>query len=108
MKPAFVLALGCAAALLAISASAAPPEGTVTIELPGDTGPAFKPGPGIEVAQRYCITCHSSAYVAIQPRLTAAQWTAEVTKMQHAYGAPIPQDAVPALVAYLTAAYGKP
>jgi hypothetical protein len=31
-----------------------------------------------------------------------------VTKMKNVYGAPIPDDAVPAIVDYLTTQYGKP
>lgn len=89
----------------AIAASSAPPRGTVTIVLPSDAA-SFKPGPGAEVAQRYCLTCHSSAYVSTQPPLTTAQWTAEVKKMKNAYGAPIPDDQVSTLVTYLDAEYG--
>jgi sulfite dehydrogenase (cytochrome) subunit B len=40
--------------------------------------------------------------------LTTAQWTAEVIKMKNVYGAPIPDDQVPGIVAYLVAQYGKP
>ena len=101
----FVLAVAGAGA--AVSANAPPPEGTSTITLPSDTA-SFKPGPGVENVQRYCQTCHSPAYVAMQPPLTAAQWTAEVTKMQKVYGAPIPADSIAPIVQYLTAEYGKP
>ena len=89
-----------------IAANSAPPQGTVTIALPGDAAMGFKLGAGAEIAQRYCLTCHSSAYVATQPRLTTAQWTAEVKKMKNVYGAPIPDDQVSALVTYLAAQYG--
>jgi|SRR6516165_9002405 hypothetical protein len=91
----------------AISANAAPPAGTTTIALPS-VGPSFKPGPGVAAASEYCTTCHSPAYVAIQPPFTAAQWTAEVTKMRRVYGAPIPDDAAATIVQYLTTEYGKP
>jgi hypothetical protein len=93
---------------VALSANATPPQGTTTIALPRDVGPTFKPGPGVATAQQYCTICHSSAYVAIQPAMTAAQWSAEVTKMQHAYGAPIPDAAAAIIVRYLAAEYGKP
>ena len=83
-----------------------PPRGTVTIEMPNDMGTSFRPGPGVETAQRYCLTCHSSAYVSIQPGLTTAQWTAEVEKMKNVYGAPIPDDQVSTLVTYLATEYG--
>jgi hypothetical protein len=104
----FFLMLAFGGAGVAMSANAAPPEGTMTIALPPDPGPSFKPGPGVEAAQRYCISCHSSAYVAIQPALTAAQWSAEVTKMVRVYGAPVPEDAAATIAQYLTAEYGKP
>jgi cytochrome c5 len=100
------MALPLIGAGVAIAASPAPPQGTVTIEMPSDTGTSFKPGPGVETAQRYCITCHSSAYVSMQPPLTTAAWTTEVKKMKNAYGAPIPDDQVSTLVTYLVTEYG--
>jgi sulfite dehydrogenase len=106
-----LIALTCAA-LLGASALAAtkvsPPKGPMTIALPGDAGMAFKPGPGVGLVMANCLTCHSSAYVSTQPQLTRAQWTAEVAKMKTAYGAPIPDDQMPAIVDYLVANYGKP
>jgi sulfite dehydrogenase (cytochrome) subunit B len=104
--PLFV-ALATAGTGAALSADPAPPTGTTTIVLPRDVGPTFKPGPGADVAEQHCTSCHSAAYVAIQPPLTSAQWTAEVTKMRHAFGAPIPDDAAAAIVQYLVAEYGK-
>ncbi len=105
-----LVALGLAAlAPAAVAATApAPPHGSAAISLPGDAGMAFKPAPGSNLAQAQCLTCHSSAYVSTQPVLSRAQWAAEVVKMRTAYGAPIPEDAVPGLVDYLTAQYGKP
>jgi sulfite dehydrogenase (cytochrome) subunit B len=106
-----LIALTCIAVLGASALAAgkpAPPKGTATISLPGDAGMAFKPGPGAGPVMANCLTCHSSAYVSTQPALTKAQWTAEVAKMKAVYGAPIPDDQVPAIVDYLTANYGKP
>ncbi len=91
-----------------LAAGPPPPKGPVTVNLPGEAGYALKPGPGLDAAQRYCLTCHSSAYVSTQPALTKAQWTAEVTKMVKVFGAPIPDDQVAPLVDYLTTEYGKP
>jgi cytochrome c5 len=109
MKKAIVLSASIAliATGAAVGANPAPPTGTVTISLPGDDGMSFKTGQGVETAQRYCLTCHSSALVATQPFLTAAQWTAEVNKMKAVYGAPIPDDQVSTIADYLTAQYGK-
>jgi cytochrome c5 len=106
-----ILIAACVAAFGATALAApkiAPPRGKATIALPGDAGMAFKPGPGVGSVQAHCLTCHSSAYVSTQPVLSKAQWTAEVTKMKNVYGAPIPEDAAPAIVDYLTAQYGKP
>lgn len=91
---------------IAIAANPAPPQETVTIEMPSETGTSFKPGPGVEAAKRYCLGCHSSAYVSTQPGLTTAQWTAEIKKMKNAYGAPIPDDQISTLVTYLVTEYG--
>ena len=102
---ALVAALGAAAFA---AAKPAPPKGAATISLPGDAGMTFKPGPGANLAMANCLTCHSSAYVSTQPALTKAQWSGEVTKMKAVYGAPIPDDQIPALVDYLTTNYGTP
>ena len=106
-----LIALACATAFGANAVAAtktAPPHGKASIALPGDAGMAFKPGPGVGAAQANCLTCHSSAYVSTQPVLSKAQWTAEVAKMKNVYGAPIADEAMPAIVDYLTAQYGKP
>jgi sulfite dehydrogenase (cytochrome) subunit B len=100
-------ALAFASAGAAISANTKPPQGVTTVELPNNVGPTFKPGPGAEVASQYCLTCHAPAYVAIQPPLSSAQWTAEVTKMRKAYGASIPDSDAATIVQYLTNEYGK-
>jgi mono/diheme cytochrome c family protein len=106
-----LLVLACLTALGASALAAGkpvPPKGSASISLPGDVGMAFKPGPGLGAAQANCLSCHSSAYVSTQPVLSKAQWAAEVTKMKNVYGAPIADDAMPAIVDYLTTQYGKP
>lgn len=80
--------------------------GKVSITLPAETI-RFKPGPGLDVANANCLTCHSEAYVYTQPRLTRTQWTAEVNKMKAVYGAPIAAENVPAIVDYLMTQNGK-
>ncbi len=63
--------------------------------------------PGYAVAAQKCGICHSADYVDYQPPgMTKAQWTAEMTKMQKAYGAPISDDEVKLLGIYLAATYG--
>jgi mono/diheme cytochrome c family protein len=96
---AVTVALG-AAALVATPAAAR--VKVVAIQLPPQ-GTAFRPAPGVEIAQRECLTCHSAEYVTQQPALSKAAWTAEVVKMRAAYGAPIPASESDDLVAYLVA-----
>ncbi len=86
-------------------ASAAPQD----IKLPAENvklKPAKLPGYGI--AMQKCAICHSADYVAYQPPgLSLTQWTAEMKKMQQAYGAPIDDGEVEQLGAYLAVAYGS-
>ena len=64
--------------------------------------------PGAAIAAQKCSICHSADYVNYQPPgMTQAQWTAEMAKMQHAYGAPISDDEVKQIGAYLAVAYGS-
>jgi len=79
--------------------------GTMKIELPAETG-VFKPGKGAELANAQCLVCHSVEYVATQPLLTRAAWTASIKKMKEKYGAAVADDQVEALLDYLTANYG--
>ena len=86
------------------SASAAPAD----IKLPGETAKLRASTlPGYEIASQKCGICHSADYVQYQPpKMTKAQWTAEMTKMQHVYGAPISDDDIKLLGIYLAATYG--
>jgi cytochrome c5 len=102
MTRAFAFALGAAALLAAHGAPAAAAQKPVSIQLPAQ-GTAFRPAPGVEIAQHECLTCHSSEYVTQQPALSKAAWAAEVAKMRGPYGAPIPASEVDDLVAYLVA-----
>jgi len=53
----------------------------------------LKPGPGLDKVQANCSACHSLDYIPMNsPFLNAAGWTAEVTKMIKAMGAPIGDD----------------
>ena len=69
---------------------------------------AFPGGPEADLARRHCLTCHSSDYVYSQPKLSKAQWSAEVIKMVKVYGASIPDAEVGPIVDYLVAQNGKP
>jgi len=54
-----------------------------------------------------CSGCHSLDYIEMNaPFLKRAGWEAEVRKMMKAYGAPVPEQDVAAIVDYLTLYYG--
>lgn len=99
------VAVGLMAGLTAAVVTAQP----VSVTLPPDTSTLrVSDLPGYQLAQQKCGICHSADYVSYQPPdMTQAQWTAEMTKMREAYGAPLDDDDVKVLGAYLAAAYGK-
>jgi hypothetical protein len=67
----------------------------------------LKDAPGRANVENMCSGCHSLDYIRINaPFMNKQTWTAEVTKMIQAYGAPIPQDQTAPIVDYLTANYG--
>jgi hypothetical protein len=83
-------------------------RGTVrAIKLP-EVPTELPPGPGRETVAGQCIVCHSLDYILIQPPLSKETWTAEVTKMQKTFSAPIPDDKVPEIINYLVAVRGQP
>jgi cytochrome c5 len=110
--------LAAAALPLAVAAfAAAPPDdqkpepamqrGTVrAIKLP-EVKAELPPGPGRETVAAQCVVCHTLNYIMIQPRFSKETWTAEVTKMQKTYSAPIPDDKIPEIVSYLVAVRGQ-
>jgi cytochrome c5 len=77
-------------------------QSPVAITLPAQNT-AFREAPGVEVARKDCLACHSAEYVTQQPALSKTAWTNEIVKMRTAYGAPIPEADTDALVAYLVA-----
>jgi len=89
-----------------IATAAAEP---LTIKLPPETA-ALKPSslPGYALAQQKCSTCHSAEYINFQPPgMSLEQWTAEAGKMKNTYGAPISDEDVSIIGAYLAATYGS-
>lgn len=101
---AFILA-GTVATLAIVVAHAQPQR----ITLPPDTSRLRPSGlRGYAIAQQKCGICHSADYVSFQPpNMTQTQWTAEVTKMRQAYGAPLDDQEIRSLGAYLAVAYGS-
>jgi sulfite dehydrogenase len=78
------------------------------INLPPETA-VFKPSPlpGYELVQRNCMLCHSVHYIQSQPPMSPrAYWEATVKKMKKPFGAPFPDEDVPAMVDYLVKTYG--
>jgi len=64
-------------------------------------------GPGKDVVEAGCATCHSLSYIPMNSRfMTPEVWKAEVTKMRVAFGAPIDDDAATTILAYLIANFG--
>ncbi|WP_397449762.1 c-type cytochrome [Pseudomonas sp. NA-150] len=92
-------------ACLAVQAQATPLE----IKLPPETA-VLKPSalPGYPLAQQKCSICHSADYINFQPpAMSLAQWTGEAAKMQHVYGAPVTDQDVQIIGAYLAVTYGS-
>ncbi len=93
--------------VLAVIAFAAPLRaGETVIELPAETA-TYKPGKGVELAQAFCVQCHSVEYTVTQPPMPAKFWEAEVKKMREKYFAPVPAEMDAKLVEYLVSAYGS-
>lgn len=71
--------------------------------------PSFTPelaeGDGKVEVQSFCMTCHSTRYITMQPPLPGPTWEAEVNKMMKTYGAPIPEGAAKKITAYLQEHY---
>jgi len=65
------------------------------------------PGPGKDVVEAWCATCHSLSYIPMNSRfMTPEVWKAEVTKMRTVFGAPIDDDAANAIILYLVTNFG--
>lgn len=67
----------------------------------------LKQAPGVDKVEANCQACHTLAYIPMNsPFLNAGGWTAEVTKMIKAYGAPIEDADAKAIADYLAKNYG--
>jgi cytochrome c5 len=68
----------------------------------------LKDGPGRELVEANCATCHSLDYIPMNsPFLDRKGWEATLSKMVNAMGAPVPKEDVPKIVEYLSRHYGK-
>jgi hypothetical protein len=67
--------------------------------------PELAAGDGLQEVRIYCNTCHSPRYITMQPPLPGATWEAEVTKMNKAFGAGIPEETTQKIILYLQAHY---
>lgn len=64
--------------------------------------------PGRQLATQKCTICHSIDYINYQPPgMNLEKWTAEVAKMQRAFGAPLNDAEIKSIGAYLAVAYGS-
>lgn len=102
------------AAVSATSRAAAPASvaangftlASASIDLPIDDT-SYPDGPHADVVNAHCTACHSASMALTQPALSGEQWKATVTKMREVYKAPIAEQDVPAILAYLTAMPGQ-
>ena len=67
--------------------------------------PALAEGEGRVETQSFCLMCHGTRYITMQPPLPSAVWEAEVNKMIKTYGAPIPEASARKITSYLQAHY---
>lgn len=71
----------------------------LAITLPTDTT-VFE-GKNSEMANAFCLGCHSADYVTTQPPgMTYDFWHGLILKMQKTYGAPIPEEKVDELTKF--------
>jgi len=67
--------------------------------------PPLVDGDGKALVQSFCGICHSTTYITMQPPLPGATWEHLVDKMIGTFGAPIPEPAAQAIIAYLKSHY---
>ncbi|SFP60154.1 hypothetical protein [Sphingomonas rubra] len=79
---------------------------STAIELPADEA-IFPEGPRSDLVNANCTACHSASMALDQPRLSAEQWRATVTKMREVYKAPVRAADVDAIVQYLVGMPGQ-
>jgi hypothetical protein len=74
----------------------------------GENQVQLKQAPGVDKVEANCAACHSLDYILMNsPFQSAAQWSAEVTKMIKAFGAPIDDADAKIIADYLKDNYGS-
>lgn len=71
-----------------------------TFALPQDSM-FFRPGTGQDLANTYCLICHSADYVYPQPLHSQEKWRSLVVKMKDTFGCPVPDEKITIVAAYL-------
>ena len=75
------------------------------IEMPYVDYPMVK-GDHDEVAQQYCLICHSWGYILNQGKKSRPYWTGTVQKMVNEFKAPIEKEDQQTIINYLVKHYG--
>lgn len=75
------------------------------IEMPYVDYPMIQ-GDHDEVAQQYCLICHSFGYILNQGKKSRPYWTGTVAKMVNEFKAPIPKEDQQIIINYLVKHYG--
>lgn len=73
---------------------------SVSVDLPASDR-MFPGDASAEAINNNCLACHSAGMVLNQPLLSPTVWGQEVSKMRTLYRAPVAEEDVPAIVAYL-------
>ncbi len=74
---------------------------SASVDLPTN-GQMFPGDASAQAINNNCLGCHSTDMVLTQPALSPSTWREEIGKMRTAYKAPVPDEDVPAIVAYLS------
>jgi cytochrome c5 len=74
----------------------------------GEDAIELKPGPGRDLVETRCVTCHSLDYIPMNsPFLDRKGWEASVNKMIKVMGAPVPPEETQTIIDYLSTNYGR-
>lgn len=77
-----------------------------SVDLPDDDG-RYPDGPGADVINANCTSCHSASMALTQAPMTRDGWAAIVHKMHDVYKAPVAEKDMPTIIDYLTRVAGK-